>query len=230
MAAPGAPPRRRRALRALSALLIVAGVLVLADVALTLLWKEPVTAVDAKLRQDRLEDRLAELEQGPAPSQARRVLAKVPDAGRRLALGARALGRRTEPGDPVGRLRIPAIGLRTVVVEGTDPDELRAGPGHYPGSVLPGQRGTVALAGHRTTYGAPFRDVDALDRGDRMELATPYGTFTYRVDGTEIVPATAVGVVADRAHDRLVLTACHPLYSADERIVVSARLERAVPA
>ena len=157
------------------------------------------------------------------------MLAKVPDAGRRLALGARALGRRTEPGDPVGRLRIPAIGLRTVVVEGTDPDELRAGPGHYPGSVLPGQRGTVALAGHRTTYGAPFRDVDALDRGDRMELATPYGTFTYRVDGTR-----------DRARhrrrrgrrprprparaDRL-----PPAVLRGERIVVSARLERAVP-
>ena len=231
MSATEAPPRRRRrGLRALATLLIVAGLLVLADVAVTLAWQEPLTGAYAAWRQHGLEDRLAELERGSQPAQERRVPARVPDQRRRLALGARALGRRTAAGDPVGRLRIPAIGLRTVVVEGTDPGELRDGPGHYPDSVLPGERGTVALAGHRTTYGAPFRHVDALDRGDRIEVDTPYGAFTYRVDDTRIVPATAVGVVGRRAYDRLVLTACHPLFSASERIVVSARLERAVPA
>jgi len=224
------PRRRRRKLRAVATLLILAGVLVLADVAVTLAWQEPLTGAYAAWRQRGLEDRLAELERAPQPSQERRVLAKVPDGRRRLALEARALARRTAPGDPLGRLRIAAVGLRTVVVEGTEPGELRDGPGHYPDTVLPGERGTVALAGHRTTYGAPFRHLDALDRGDRIDVDTPYGAFTYRVDDTRIVPATAVGVVGRKAYDRLVLTACHPLFSASERIVVSARLERAVPA
>ena len=156
MAATEAPPRRRRrGLRALATLLIAAGLLVLADVAVTLAWQEPLTGAYSAWRQRGLEDRLAELERAPLPAQERRVLARIPDPRRRLALDARALGRRTGPGDPVGRLRIPAIGLRTVVVEGTDPEELRDGPGHYPDTVLPGERGTVALAGHRTTYGAP---------------------------------------------------------------------------
>ena len=159
----------------------------------------------------------------PAPVE-RRVLARLPDP-RRLGSAARALARRSEPGDPLGRLRVPAIGLSTVVVEGTGGTELRSGPGHYPGTVLPGRRGTVAIAGHRTTYGAPFRDVDDLDPGDRIELAMPYGRFTYRVERTRVVPPTAVDVVRRVAYDRLVLTACHPLYSADERIVVFARLE-----
>jgi sortase A len=218
---------RRRALRALSTLLIVAGALVLADGVTTLAWQEPITAVYARVQQERLEDRLADLDRAaPAPAE-RRVLARLPDPRRRLAFSARAFGRRTEPGDPVGRLRVPAIGLSTVVVEGTGGGELRTGPGHYPDTPLPGQRGTVAIAGHRTTYGAPFRHVDELERGDRLELATPYGRFAYRVERTRIVPPTAVEVTDRVAYDRLVLTACHPLYSASERIVVFARLESA---
>ncbi|HTE60354.1 MAG TPA: class E sortase [Solirubrobacteraceae bacterium] len=218
------PPRRRRALRALSTLLIVAGALVLADGAATLVWQEPVTAVYARVQQERLEDELAALEQTePAPAE-RRALVRLPDPRRRLGFAARALARRSEAGDPVGRLRVPAIGLRTVVVQGTGAGELRSGPGHYPGTPLPGQRGTVAIAGHRTTYGAPFRHVDDLARGDRIELDMPYGRFTYRVERTRVVPATAIDVVDRVAYDRLVLTACHPLYSAAERIVVFARL------
>jgi sortase A len=204
----------------------VAGALVLADGVTTLVWQEPITAVYARVQQERLEDRLEALERAPLPPEDRRALAQLPDPGRRLAFAARSLGRRIEAGDPVGRLRVPAIGLDTVVVEGTGGDELRAGPGHYPDTALPGQRGTVAIAGHRTTYGAPFRHVDELGRGDRIELATPYGDFAYRVERTRIVPPTAVDVVDRVAYDRLVLTACHPLYSASERIVVFARLSR----
>jgi sortase A len=209
-----------RAKRALSTLLIVAGALLLADGVATLAWKEPVTAVYARVQQERLADELDALERAPVEQ---RVRAQLPDPRRRLGVAARALARRSEPGDPVGRLRVPAIGLSTVVVEGTGGAELRAGPGHYPGTALPGGRGTVAIAGHRTTYGAPFRRIDDLDRGDRIELAMPYGRFTYRVERTRVVPASAVDVVDRVAYDRLVLTACHPLYSADQRIVVFAR-------
>jgi len=114
-----------------------------------------------------------------------------------------------------------------VFVEGTAAPDLRRGPGHYPATPLPGQRGTVAIAGHRTTYGAPFHDVDQLRRGDRIELDMPYGRFTYRVERLRIVKPTAVEVTDAVGYDRLVLSACHPLYSAAQRIIVFARLERA---
>jgi len=218
---------RRRALRALSTVLIVAGALVLADAVATLVWQEPLTALYAELQQDELEDQLAALEQTPPTPVERRVIARLPDPRRRLAFRARALDRRTEPGDPVGRLHIPAIGLSAVIVEGTSSAQLRTGPGRYEDTSLPGQRGTVGIAGHRTTYGAPFRHVDELVRGDRVELRMPYGRFTYRVERSRIVPPTRVDVVEPVAYDRLVLTACHPLYSAAQRIVVFARLESA---
>ena len=220
----------RRALRVLSTVLIAAGALLLADGAVTLLWEEPLSSLYARVQQGRLDDRLAELERsGPAPVE-RRVLARMPDPQRRLRFAARAALRRARSGDPVGRLRIGARGLDEVVVEGTGGGDLRKGPGHYPGTPLPGARGTVAIAGHRTTYGAPFRDVDDLRRGDAIELRMPYGRFDYRVERTRIVAPTATWVTRAVAYDRLVLTACHPLYSAAERIVVFARLERSAPA
>jgi sortase A len=85
------------------------------------------------------------------------------------------------PGDALGKLLIPTIGVSEYVVEGTDADLLRKGPGHYPDTPLPGQPGTSAIAGHRTTYGAPFRRLDELKKGDRILVELPYGTFVYRV-------------------------------------------------
>jgi sortase A len=219
----------RRALRALANVLIVAGVLLLADGVATLLWKEPISSLYARVQQDRLEDRLAELERSGPPASERRVLARLPDQRRRLRFAARAARRRLAAGDPVGRLRADAIGLDEVVVHGTGGAELRKGPGHYAETALPGAGGTVAIAGHRTTYGAPFREVDELEPGARIELAMPYGRFTYRVERTRILAPTATWVIRRVAYDRLVLTACHPLYSAAERIVVFARLERSAP-
>jgi sortase A len=220
----------RRSLRLLSSVLIVAGVLLLADGALTLLWEEPVSSLYARVQQSRLDDELAQLERSGSPPAERLVLARLPDPERRLRFAARAALRRAQSGDPVGRLRAEAIGLDEVAVEGTDPAALRTGPGHYPDTPLPGARGTVAIAGHRTTYGAPFRRIDDLERGDQIELKMPYGRFTYRVEQTRIVPPTATWVTRRVAYDRLVLTACHPLYSAAQRIVVFARLERSAPA
>jgi len=219
----------RRALRTLSTLLIVAGALLVAEGALTLLWQEPVSSLYARVQQGKLDDRLAQLERaGPSPLE-REALTRLPDHRRRLRFAARAALRRAHEGDPVGRLRADSIGLDEVVVQGTEAATLRKGPGHYPESPLPGARGTVAIAGHRTTYGAPFRHVDELDRGNRIELRMPYGRFTYRVERTRIVAPTATWVTRRVSYDRLVLTACHPLYSAAQRIVVFARLERAQP-
>jgi sortase A len=202
-------------------------VLVLADGVVPLVWQEPLTALYARVQQGKLDDELATLERTPPTAVERRVIAELPDPRRRLAFRARALARRSEPGDALGRLRIPAIGVDKVVVEGTGAGELRTGPGHYADTPLPGQRGTVGIAGHRTTYGAPFRHVDELERGDAIELRMPYGRFAYRVERTRIVAPTQVDVVDRVAYDRLVLTACHPLYSAAQRIVVFARLESA---
>jgi sortase A len=117
-----------------------------------------------------------------------------------------------------------SIGVDSVVVAGTGAASLRRGPGHYPGTPLPGARGTVAIAGHRTTYGAPFRRLDKLDTGDRIEVSMPYGRFVYAVERQRIVPPTAIWVTQRVSYDRLVLSACHPLYSAAKRIVVFARL------
>jgi sortase A len=219
--------RLRRALRALSSVMIVAGAILLADAGLTLLWQEPVSAVYAHLQQGRLSDRLEELERAPLAPAEQRALERIPDPRRRLAFRARALGRGLDPGDPMGRIVMPAIGVSEVFVEGTGAGDLRTGPGHYPETPLPGERGTVAIAGHRTTYGAPFRRIDQLERGDRIELRMPYGRFVYRVDRTRIVPPTETSVIARVDHDRLVLSACHPLYSAAKRIIVFARLEQA---
>jgi sortase A len=216
----------RRALRTFSTVLIVAGALLLADAATTLLWQEPLSALYGRIQQGKLEDRLSALEKAPLAAVDQRALRQL-DASRRLAFAARALARRSDDGDPLGRIRMPSIGVAEVFVEGTEGDDLRGGPGHYPATPLPGQRGTVAIAGHRTTYGAPFHDVDDLRRGDRIELDMPYGRFTYRVERTRIVPPTATEVTDRVGYDRLVLSACHPLYSAAQRIVVFARLEKA---
>ncbi len=216
----------RRAVRSLSTVLIVVGALLLADAVATLLWQEPLSALYGHIQQGKLEGRLSAIERAPLAAVDQRALSRL-DASRRLAFAARAAARRSEPGDPLGRIRIPKIGLSEVFVEGTGAGELRTGPGHYPATPLPGQRGTVAIAGHRTTYGAPFHDIDDLRRGDRIELAMPYGRFTYRVERTRIVPPTATEVTDRVSYDRLVLSACHPLYSAAQRIVVFARLERA---
>jgi sortase A len=217
-------PRTRRTLRALSTVMIVAGVILLADAGLTLLWQEPVSAVYAHFQQDRLSDRLDELERAPLEPAERRALERIPDQRRRLAFRARVFERRLEPGDPMGRIVMPSIGVSEVFVEGTGAGDLRTGPGHYPATPLPGERGTVAIAGHRTTYGAPFHDVDDLERGDRIELRMPYGRFVYRVERTRIVEPTETSVTDRVDHDRLVLSACHPLYSAAKRIIVFARL------
>ena len=135
------------------------------------------------------------------------------------------------PGDPVARLEIPRIGVDEIVVSGVGVEDLKKGPGHYPETPLPGQPGNAAIAGHRTTYGAPFFSVDELAPGDKIIATTFAGRFVYRVTGTVVVAPTDVGVIAGTADARLTLTSCHPLYSAANRIVVTAQLdaERSAP-
>ena len=133
-------------------------------------------------------------------------------------------------GDPVLRLEIPRIGVDEIAVEGVGVEELKKGPGHYLETPLPGEPGNAAIAGHRTTYGAPFFRIDELAPGDEIITTTFAGRFVYRVTGTVIVPSTEVSVIAATSDVRLTLTSCHPRYSAAERMVVSALLDPEVSA
>ena len=195
----------RVVLRFVASVMMVSGLLLLSDAGITLLWQEPVSAYFSERQQVKLEKALID---PPA-----RVVRKEPLRG-----------------DAIGKLSIPSIGVSEYVVEGTDADNLRKGPGHYPDTPLPGQHGTSAIAGHRTTYGAPFRNLDKLKHNDRIVVELPYGTFVYRVDRTQIVDDSALWVTKRVGHDQLVLTACHPLYSAAQRIVAFARLTERRPA
>lgn len=219
----------RRALRAVSTVLIVSGVLMLADAGLTVTWQEPVSAVYAYFSQEQLQGDLEELERTPPTPVERRALRSLEDDRRRMAFLARSLRRTTDRGDAVGELRIPSIDAKDVIVKGTRSGELRKGPGVYDQTPFPGAPGTVGVAGHRTTYGAPFRNIDDVDRGDEVMMTMPYGRFTYEVERTRIVKPTQVSVIDRVSFDRLVLSACHPLYSAEKRIVVFAKLVRSEP-
>jgi sortase A len=222
----------RDLLHALSTVLIVSGVLLLADAGLTIVWQEPLSAVYNHFQQNKLSGQLKDdIEQKLAPTPIeKRALKTLPDARSRIAFAARALDRKIQAGQPIGRIHIKAIGVDKVVVEGTTTDVLPKGPGHYPATPLPGAPGTVAFAGHRTTYGAPFRQVDKLESGDRIELDMPYAKVTYAVERLRIVKPTDTWVTDRVKYNRLVLTACHPLYSAAQRIVVFARQVKAEPA
>jgi sortase A len=219
----------RRALRAISTVLIVAGVLMIADAGITLAWQEPVSALLARIEQNKLSGQLDKIEAAPPTRVQERVLRALDTQRRRIAFLAREARRTAQTGDPIGRIAIPRIGADFVVVQGTDSATLRKGPGHYPSTTFPGLPGTVAIAGHRTTYLAPFRNVDELKHGDRIDLTMPYGRFTYAVERTQIVQPTALWVTRDVGYQRLVLSACHPLYSAAQRIIVFARLKRVEP-
>jgi sortase A len=222
--------RARSTLRALSTVLIISGTLLVADAAATVAWQEPLSALLARISQDKLAKNLDHLEQRGATPLELRALAALPTDSRRLAFLARSLKRRAADGSAVGRISIPRIGARFVIVKGTGTADLRKGPGMYPETPFPGvPQSTTAIAGHRTTYLAPFRRIDELKRGDAITVTMPYGRFTYDVDGTRIVAPSDVAVIRPVGHAQLVLTACHPLYSAAKRIVVFARLVSTTP-
>ena len=127
-------------------------------------------------------------------------------------------------GDSLTRLIIPAIDVDVVVVEGVSAGALRAGAGHYPSTPLPCEPGNVAIAGHRTTYGRPFHNLDLLQPGDEIVMQVPIGECRYRVTGTTIVRPDNVAVIAPTTDQRLTLTTCHPKGSARERLIVTAEL------
>jgi sortase A len=223
-------PGARRALRALAVLLILAGVIALIDAGVTLLWQEPFSALYAKLRQDHLSGALAKVERAAPSTEEERQLVDLGDVRRRVAYLAGRLEGRAKDGSPVGRIEIPRIGASFVVVKGTDTSDLESGPGIYSETVFPGMAGTTAIAGHRTTYLAPFRHIDRLRAGASITLNMPYAHFTYAVIGKKVVvPSDVEAAVGNVGYSRLVLSACTPLFSAAKRLLIYARLVRTVP-
>jgi sortase A len=194
----------RAVLRFVASVMMVSGTLLIADAAVTLLWQEPVSAFVANQQQGKLKRAFLD--------PPRRVIQRQPLEG-----------------DAIARIDIPSIGVSEYVVEGTDVGSLRKGPGHYPETPLPGDPGTAAIAGHRTTYGAPFRRIDKLQRGEPITVDMPDGRFVYRVERTKIVDDQDLSVLESVGRQRLMLSACHPLYSAAQRIIVFARFLRREP-
>jgi sortase A len=136
-------------------------------------------------------------------------------------------------GDVVARIGIPRVAVDQFVVEGVNVDDLRKGPGHYPSTQLPGHEGNSAIAGHRTTYGAPFGDLDQLEAGDQIVVVTVQGKFKYRVTEQRVVDPSEVSVLdaspdparPDHELATLTLTTCNPKYSAEQRLIVRAQLD-----
>jgi sortase A len=192
--------RRGKVIRAIG-LLFVAAAVVLAGY---VWWQQWGTGFATRAAQNELR-----------PDFERRVATQPPEeAPARVA---------HVPGRAVAIIRIPKIEVDLVVVEGTDTESLKKGPGHYLDTAYPWQdRGRVGIAGHRTTYGAPFWSLDELEPGDRIVLATEYGVFEYRVTGSRIIDPSDGSVLLPTPNPTLVLTTCNPRFSAAERLVVFA--------
>lgn len=131
-----------------------------------------------------------------------------------------------ENGDALARIEIPRIGVNDIVVAGIETGDLKKGPGHFPDTPLPGQLGNAAIAGHRTTYGQPFHDVDKLQLGDDIRITTLNGEFTYKVTGQQIVSPADYQVIStsDPTRATITLVSCHPKWTAQQRIIITGEL------
>ena len=225
--------RRARMLRRLGTAALCLGLAVAAYAATVVFWRDPATDVYQRWRQHQLSAQLARsfaAERAAAARIEAVVRARSEPAAGLTALQAavRAYRARVELGAPLGRLVVPRLSLDVVVVQGLRwGADLSRAPGHYPETPLPGAGGTAAVAGHRTTFGAPFRHIDRLRPGDTITFVVPYARLVYRVGGHRIVDSHDWSMIAPQGFDALVLTACHPLWSARQRWVVAGRLVRA---
>jgi sortase A len=220
--------------------LIATGLLLLAFVGYQL-WG---TGIEQAQRQNRLNNEFEALLSAVAPSTTTTTVGPPPSSGPAVGGVSTTTTLTSTPattvaptlvfdpdlGDPVARLEIPRLSLSQIVVMGVRTSELKTGPGHFPDTPLPGQVGNAAIAGHRTSYGAPFGDLDRLDPGDELVLTTPVGSFRYLVTGSEVVDPSAVYVLDPRDPQRaeLTLVTCHPRYSVNQRLIVYATLDATV--
>jgi sortase A len=219
----------RRLIRDVSSVLIISGLLLVIDAGVTIVWQEPITAVIAMIKQASVNKTYLSFKTAPLSRLDAHALGGLETMNQKIAFLARREAHEVATGDAIGKISIPKIGVSYDLIQGTDTDSLEKGPGHYPGTAFPGLGQTVGIAGHRTTYLAPFRHIDALRPGNKIVLNMPYAKLTYVVQYTKIVLPTALWVTDNVGYERLILSACNPLYSAAQRIIVFARLSEVTP-
>ena len=217
----------RGSLRVLGTVLIVAGVLTLAWAGVVMLWQDPFTALYTKWRQHQLtrqyERRVHAYDAPPIPT------ASIAAERRTIARQAFRYRVTSKRGEAIGRIKVPRMGVDMILVNGTDHESLKKGPGRDTRTFMPGENRLIYIAGHRTTYLAPFSHIDRMRRGDRVTLELPYGTFIYAVTHHRIVKATDLSVLRSPRHELVELQACHPRFFASHRYIVYARLVRVEP-
>ena len=220
------PRRRARVSRWLGTLLIVAGLGMLGWAFAVWKWGDPFTAIYTTLEQRQLDSELATLMRDrPAPPP---IAAESPAKGvARVRSEAREFRGTAARGEAIGRIRVPRLGMNMVVVEGTDSDSLKKGPGRDPRTFMPGEGKLVYIAGHRTTYSAPLARIDSLRVGDRVTVEMPYGTFVYAVRRHRIVDDQDLSVLRSGLREEIALQACHPRFFASQRYIVWASPVRA---
>ena len=227
----------RRRLHTLGLVLMIFGVVVVAWGLLAWRWQEPFTALYTMYEQHKLSDAYDKRARHLRASIARRLPPAVQPERPTVAEEERAVGRQarlyrlgSHTGDPLGRIVVKRLGLKIVVVNGTDHTSLQRGPGRELHTAMPGEGRLVYIAGHRTTYLAPFSHIDALRTGDRITLEFPYATFVYSVTRHVIVPSDDLSVLRPGSHEVLALQACHPRFFATHRYIVYALPVKVIPA
>jgi sortase A len=221
-----------RARRIIGGVLIVAGLLGLAWTVTVWRWQDPFTALYTTWEQRGLSsqyDRLARSWQPPVAPGTRTAAAAAVSSRTSIAREAAVYRRETHAGEGIGRIVVGRIGLNMVLVDGTDHDSLTKGPGRDLRTYMPGQNRLVYIAGHRTTYLAPFSDITDIRAGDYIRIEVPYGTFVYRAFRHEIVRANDMAMLDSPRHELLRLQACYPRFFATQRYIVDARLVSVVP-
>jgi sortase A len=215
----------RRLLRTLGTLLIVVGLGTLAWAFAVWRWEDPFTSLYTAYEQRGLSSGLEERFASYAPAVDQ---PEAPSPGE-FAAEARRYREETNTGDGIGRIEVSRLGLKMVFVYGTDHESLKRGPGLDPRTFFPGQNRLVYVAGHRTTYAAPFSKIESLRHGDVIRIEMPYGTFTYTVTGSRIVAANDVSVLKSKRYEQIVLQACHPRFFASHRWITYGRLTKVDP-
>lgn len=212
----------RRYSRSLGTLLVIAGATTLVWAFVVWAWQDPVTNIYTRWEQHRLAQNYDKRFDGYRPIvQPDTSLAAERRALRVKAKRYRVYARR---GEAIGRITVPRMGINMVLVNGTDHEALTKGPGRDLRTAMPGEGRLVYIAGHRTTYLAPFSHIDSLHEGDRVTLRMPYATFVYAVTGHRIVTAGNLSVLRSHGHELLALQACHPRFFATHRYIAYARL------
>lgn len=213
----------RRVARVAGIVLASVGVLALVWVIVVWRWQDPFTAVYTTWQQHKLSQQLNH-EMATDPGPRRRPGESLAAEARAIALAAARLRHTAVEGQAIGRIIVPRLGLNMVLVNGTDEASLQRGPGRDLQTFMPGQRRLVYIAGHRTTFLAPFSHIEEIRPGDQIRLEMPYGSFLYRAYRHVIVPADDVSVLKSPRHEVLALQACNPRFFATQRYLVYARL------